>query len=103
MPPVVEVAQDRAATPAGDGAGTSVAGEGHELEFQCFAGHSQWILGLPLLQSLGFKFMFGARSDGSLVISPDNRAYPLQPGAAGLWYLRCHSPERGRIVVGGGP
>ena len=73
------------------------------LSFQCFARHSQWIVGLPLLKTIGFKFLFGAPEDSLLFCSPDGCAYPLHRGVAGLWYLRCPSPKRGRIVVGVGP
>jgi hypothetical protein len=78
--------------------------DGYRLEFQCFAQHSQWILGLPLLQRLGFRFFFGGFGEGAYVHTPGGLAYPLhQDSGTRLWYLRCHSPSRGRLVFGEGP
>ena len=54
---------------------------------------------------MGFQFLYGDPDrEGAFVYTPAGYTYPLQRGARGnLWGMRCHCPERGRLVYGSGP
>ena len=67
-------------------------------------GHTDWLLSLPQLQHMGFRFLYGNLGEGAFVSTPSGYLYPLRRGArTTLWGMRCHCPERGRLVYGDGP
>ena len=99
-PPAAELPALRASSP-----GPSAHAGRYEIEFQCYDGQNEWLLSLPLLQLMGFQFLYGnPKKEGAFVYTPAGYSYPLERGARGnLWGMRCHCPERGRLVYGDGP
>ena len=77
----------------------AIAPTGYGLRFQ---GQHDWLIGVLPLQKMGFGFFYAPEE--AHIMTPDGYLYPLRPGTrTSHWCLRCHSPERGRLVYGEGP
>ena len=73
-----------------------------KLHFTVYDGLDVWLLSVPWLQRLGFRFYYTLGS--AWVLPPNGRAYPMiKTATPSLWGMICHSPRPGALIYGSGP